>query len=324
MIRKVSHLFTEFEILTFANFNILILFGKIFSVLFVPYGISKITSNFIERLRINLNVKQEYNHLNNNFSKNFEIIKNLTSKKLSGKYLTKQEKTLLKECQQNQTILEHKQEILEEKFSTLKLFLYYFTYPFKVFLIFSTIIVAMCLIINKTITLYNELNTSFCGIECAYVSTNKARLAFENIFTNIYMNSAIQLICFTYLIIGLIYGISQSNIEILTIKNNRVNNLLYYMIIFTYSLATIEQSFRETPEYSFFSYSKDQCDVLSIDRCGLSMFGVYYLRAYINFEIFKYIDIAYSICFISLLGYFITINPIKAILRKDDNSKEII
>ncbi len=306
--------------------------GKFLSIMFIPYGISKVTSNYIERLRININVKQEYNHLNNNFSRNFEVIKNLTCKKLSGKPLSRKEKDLLKECQENQTILEHKQEILEEKYSPLQLFIYYFTYPLKVFLIFTTIVFAVFLIMNESIILYNDLNTSFCGIECAFVSTNKIRLTAENIFTNAYMNTLIQCICIIYLIVGLIYGLTESNImtnlshifNIDNIKNNRVINLTYYMIFLATSLAIIEQSFKQTPTYSFFSFNKDQCDVKSIEICGLSMYGIYYFRAYSNFELFKYIDIIYSITFISLLASFITINPIKAILKKEDNSKQII
>ena len=99
VIKKYSFLYSDFEVLSFINFSVLIAVGKTFSLCYVSYGGSKITSILIDSLRKTEEIKEEFSNLNNNMNKNSETIRLITSQKLmTGKQLTKQEKNILKSC----------------------------------------------------------------------------------------------------------------------------------------------------------------------------------------------------------------------------------
>ena len=137
IILNLSKLNSTYEILTYANFEVLLLIGKILSLIYLPYGIAKIISNIIESFKDPWAMKKEFDKLDENFKINYETIRQITSEKLmTGKPLSRKEKQILKECKTKSKILEHKQVVLDEKASTIQIILDILAYPVKFIFIF--------------------------------------------------------------------------------------------------------------------------------------------------------------------------------------------
>jgi hypothetical protein len=284
------------------------------------------------------NMKKEYSSLNNNFSKNYETIKIITSQKLmTGRPLTKKEKLVLKSCKEAETILQHKQELLEDKFSNFKMLLFYLVLPLKFLLVFITILFALFFTITKTTLLYNQLEKSVCGKDCGFIPN-------KNIFT-----ISIQTLLFTSskflriicCFLMLIYFISATitsmkklgMINILPgcksytlseVRSNKIISLVFYTMFLIFSIVSILEIFSVIPDLSFFNDSFTDCDIynLGADHCNISVFGIFYLKFYVNLTIFKYFDMFFSASLICLISSLIVYFPVKSILNYWNSSKE--
>lgn len=334
-LRKYSHLFSEMEILGFINFGVLVSLGKLLFLIYIPYGAGKLTSSLIENLKSGETMKNEYNHLNNNFSKNYETIKNITSQKLmTGRPLTKKEKIILKNCKETETILQHKQEVLEDKFSNWQMFIFYSTLPFKFVSVFMSISFVLFFVISKILLLYTQINKSLCGIDCGYVAnTHKLGLSIQTLLElvkNQYMQIAILFLFFSYLTVVGLNGLSNLGIVNLAprgksystseIRTSKILTLAYYSIFFLLIINIILEVFSISPDFSLFFNTG--CDIYNIDSegCLVSNFGIFYLKFYVNFSYFKYYDIFFSSCLIALMSGMIIYYPVKTTLN-DWNSE---
>lgn len=185
--RVYSTFNSDVEFLLYINAFNIYLFFKIFSIFYIPYGLGKLISLQVDNMKNNVQVNFEYKKLNTNLSKNHEVIKQITTQKLmTGKNLTKKEKLILRMCKENNTHLEHKQEILEEKYSKLKIFLAYCFLPFKFVGILSSLILTIIIIFSKISACYSNIFQSNCGFYCGYFSDKIiASIGFEDIYENI-------------------------------------------------------------------------------------------------------------------------------------------
>jgi hypothetical protein len=175
---------SDMEFLLYINtFNIYLIF-KIFSIFYLPYGLGKLISLQIDNMKNNVQINIEYKRLNTNLSKNHELIKQITTQKLmTGKNLTKKEKLILRQCKENNTHLDYKQEILEEKYSKIKVFLEYLFLPFKFMAIIFTIFLTIVIIFSKISAIYSNLFQSNCGFYCGYYSDKIiSSIGFEDIY----------------------------------------------------------------------------------------------------------------------------------------------
>lgn len=341
VMRKYSHLFNENEILAFVNFGVLILFGKILFLIYTPYGMAKMSSSIIDNLSGKIEIKKEFNNLNNNMTKNSETIKAITSQKLmTGRPLSKKEKLLLKTCKETKTLLNHKQIILEEKFSNLQLFLHYLTLPAKFIFIFISILFAFIVTITKIFVLYNEYYKSICGKDCGYIPNKlTVGLSLQNMLNYLinnnenkfnYFVSLTLFLVFIYLTSSIMYGLKFFGLVFMKkkddIRQDKTLTLIYYSIFLILGVVAILEIFNMIPDLSFFYNNHYKCDVFNIDShdCVLSLFGIFTFKFNINFIIFRYIDLLFSFIFICSLIAFITYLPIKSLLHYWNNDEEKI
>lgn len=332
---KASDLYSDYEILTYANFGMLILLGKIAFLIYLPYGAGKTISSLVENVRGGENMKKEYRCLDNNFSKNYETIKHITSLKLmTGRPLSKKEKMILRSCKETETILQHKQEILEDKFSTFHAFLFYFALPFKFVLIFVCLMFGLLFCFSKGLSLYYQLQTNvyekFNILNLNTGITIERLLLLLNLDWQVIIISLIS-IYFTSTIIVSIKNLGIVNIlpnfrsfSTSEIRSDKILSLTIYSIFFILMLVSILEIFSILPDISFYKHPlsiglKDFYDKTPDNT--FSLFGIFYLKFYINFPVFKYFDLFFSCCLIILLAVLVIYLPLKSMLNYWDNKE---
>ena len=178
-------------ILNIANFELLLIIGKVLSLIYLPYGISLIISDSIVSFKAPMKIKKEYKNLNADINKNYDTIKILTAEKLMvGIPLTKKEKAILKEAKSKIDILEHKQEFLDEKVSCVETLKMYLSFPVKFVGLFLIIIALVFFIFSKFVVYYNFLKNSICGMECGYLlPTMKSGISLQDLIIGTTLNS---------------------------------------------------------------------------------------------------------------------------------------
>ena len=324
VIKKYSFLYSDFEVLSFINFSVLIAVGKTFSLCYVSYGGSKITSILIDSLRKTEEIKEEFSNLNNNMNKNSETIRLITSQKLmTGKQLTKQEKNILKSCKENTTIFQHKQDILEDKYSNWQIFLSYFTIPLKFLLIITCLVINFIIIITFSVVLYNKIFHNLCGASyCGYLTLRINNMSFsvENILFDLVKNNHTILqyslvgIIIIFRLTSLIFGLKFRGISLgyqiysfNDLKSNKTVNFLFYSLFFLLSVTILYDFNYLIPDYSYFFNLPNKCNLLRIDLpdCGISLLGLYYLKLSINFTGFIYFDLVINFITIALSSFFL-------------------
>ena len=170
-IRILAYISQTTEILNLANIEIVLILGKILLMVYLPYGLSILIKDLVFSLKAPVKIKREFKNLNADIAKNYETIKKITSEKIMvGKGLSKKEKNDLKEAKSRIDILEHKQEVLDEKvsiFETLKLYL---LFPLKFISTFLLTFLLILLVLSKIITYFNVISNTYCGVECGFLS----------------------------------------------------------------------------------------------------------------------------------------------------------
>jgi len=341
-LKKYTYLTSDLEILNYINFGVLILFAKFLSISYLPYGIGKSISECIESMTTKEDVKKEYSELSNDFSKNYNYIRNITSQKLmTGKKLTKEEKEIMKSCKSNNIILEHKQELIEEKNTKFDIVVSYITLPFKFIFMIILVLLAFSYILSKVVILYTIMTNNLCGGTCGFI-TNRLNnfFSFESIiyyFEHFYQNKLIQngilLVIVSYSIYIMYVGLKEKGIEILFFKIYSVNDIksdkgllfLFSVIFFLLGLAALYDLSFILPDFMKFGDLKRQCDIhnLENDLCGLSLFGLYLLKHNLNFPLVTYGEVGINIIIaILLIGSFFYV-PIKSAMEFYGESNKI-
>jgi hypothetical protein len=331
VLKKYSFMYSDYEILTYINFSILISIGKVFSLCYLTYGGAKIVSYLIDSLKRTQEIKEEFSNLNNNMNINSETIRMITTQKLmTGKLLTKEEKNLLKSCKENTTIFQHKQDILEEKYSKLQIFLSYFTIPFKFLLIISCLVLNFMIILTFSVVLYNKIFHNMCGASyCGYLSLriNSMSFSLENVLFDLMRNNykflQFSLVCAIALfkISSLLFGLKFRGISLgyqfysfKDLKSNPTVNFLFYSLFFLLSISILYDFNYLIPDYAYFFDLPDKCNFLRIEvpDCGLSLIGLYYIKYSINLPSFVYFDLFMTFLTVVLSAFFMVYLPIKS------------
>ena len=331
VLKKYSYFHSDYEVLSFINFSVLILIGKIFSLCYLSYGPSKMISVLIDSLKKTEEIKEEFSNLTNNMNKNSETIRLITSQKvMTGKQLTKQEKNLLKSCKENTTIFQHKQDILEDKYSKMQIFLSYFIIPLKFLLIIICLVINFIILLTFSVVLYNKIFHNLCGASyCGYLTLriNNMSFSLENILFDLVKNNhrflqfSLVGIVIMFRLSSLIFGLKFRGISLgyqfysfNDLKSNNTVNFLFYSLFLLQSLSILYDFNYLIPDYSYFFNLPNKCNFLRIDLhdCGLSLIGLYYLKLSINFTGFIYLDIATTLLTVLFSVFFLFYLPIKA------------
>jgi hypothetical protein len=346
--RKASSFNSDFEILAYANIGVLITVGKLLLVIYLPYGLASIIAKTVETLKIKTVGKREYNRLDTNFTKNYETIKNLTTTKImTGRKLTKKEKQTLKACKDKEAVLQHKQEVLEEKYSNLQKFLSCLMLPLKYMFIFVSIIISLAFIISKGWILYTDLFNSICGSVCGFKAKDyKAKFTIQSIMLyiveldrsnsgNLIYKALIIVILlmlfayFTSCVIFSIYKLRIFNLIPLELEKSQEKSqeshlkLILYSIASILSFAILIEIFEVIPDFSYF-YDKEKCDLFHItsQSCSISSFGLISIKLYVNFVAFKYLDMLFSILLVLLMTVFMIYLPLKSNFFNQEEKEE--
>lgn len=358
--RLYSTLQSDIEILNYLNFIIINILGKLLTLVYLPYGLGKITSLLIDNLKNSHEMKQEFKILNTGFSKNYEIIKQITTQKLmTGKKLSKNEKNILRQCKENQTLLEHKQEILEEKYSKLKACLSYILFPIKFFIIVITIIISLMFLFSKISFLYSSLTLSECGIFCGFFTDKLSiSIGLQDIYSYILSqtpkclsvkNSSFIILaisCFyIYFTISIFFAMKNLGIldiqklfskEIFKLKihwikttdirSDKILSFLFYTIFFILTIIGISEILNLTPSISFYMQNYNKCDIRSIQNieCKFSYFMLFNMKNASNFSLAYIMLLFIEALIIIFSGICIIYMPIKSTLDffKDKNQEK--
>jgi len=349
--RKASSFNSDFEILVYANLGVLITVGKLLMVIYLPYGLASIIAKTVESIKIKTDGKREYTRLDTNFSKNYETIKNLTTTKImTGRKLTKKEKQTLKACKDKEAVLQHKQEVLEEKYSNIHKFFSCLTLPVKCIFIFASVIITLAFIISKGWILYNELFNSICGGECGFKAKDyKAKFTIQSIMlylveldrsnsgSLIYKAVIIGIlftlfVYFTSCVIFSVYKLGIFNFIPIELENSQEKSeeshtkFILYSITSILSFVILFEIFEVIPDFSYF-YDNNKCDLfhITLQSCSISSIGLLSIKLYVNFVAFKYLDFLFSMLLLLMITVFMIYLPLKSnFLNQHEDEDRII
>jgi len=202
-----------------------------------------------------------------------------------------------------------------QRFYTYKNYLKVFLYTL---LIIICIITIYLIIYSKIIILYSKIVYNICGSECGFLSYRFGeKFTFDYIsyyLINFSKNKYLKFDFFFFASI-LIFrmltvskAISVKGVAFLwnifytpnhTLKNYQVF-VLFSVIIYTAMVLLYDFTYL-FPDYLRFNGLKNFCDYTTIDKdyCGVSFFGLLFLKISMNFQVFMYFDILASGIFIS-------------------------
>jgi len=312
ILKKHSFLQSDFIILIFINFGICLFIGKLLAIFYLPYGIGKAMSSCIDSMINSDEIKQEYTDLNNNFTKNNDTIRNITSQKLmTGKTLSKQEKELIKNCKENQAILEHKQEILEDKNSKCQVILNYITLPLKFLYVIILFLFSFSFILSNITVLVTTLSHSICGFECGYL-TQRIDKAFSlqsilyyfsptSFKYGLFIQNGIILVFILFVLHSIFISLKNKGIcigfyslyDVNDIRNSRTLTMVSILIFFLVANSVTNDVIFLFQDYAKFSNLAKTCHLgnFESDLCGISLYGIFMLQINLNFPFFSYVSI---------------------------------
>jgi len=279
VINKYSNLESGIEILTYFNFGMIITIGKLLMFTYIPFGMAKTISYLIDSLRDNDHIIRFFFPASTASSTGF-----------------------------------------------LKVYFYMANFFFLVLSTVST----LTLIYTKMILFYNKLKTNICGTDCGLLSFRYDNMvSFEYILFEIMKNSdfeimwilhfTIFLIVVVFRIITILVSLHTKGIAIFTFNlinysnviKDRMLTFIYIFLIFYLNLILFYDMTYIAPDYVRFYDLSNKCDFLQIDSpdCGLSFYGLFYIKLSMNFIGFIYIDLFATIVFIvtSVIWFYILV-----------------
>lgn len=358
--RAYSAFNSDFEILLNLNFLLFFIFAKFSLLIYLPYGFGKLIASLIENLQHSQELKKEYNSLNCGFNKNFEVIKQITTQKLmTGKSLSRKEKSILRQCKENQTLLEHKQEVLEEKYSKIKAIIFYVSFPLKFFAVILTVLICFIILISKLMSAYAHMTNSQCGIYCAYFTDKiPSYIGLQDIIIyllihtqNIFGMQTAKLIIislgllYAYFLVNLI--ISFKNLGLLDfsnllkfenikkfripfiktteIRSDRILTIVLYFMFFSAAIASLAEILNLIPSISFYFQNYQSCSVSNIDndQCKYSAFMLFNLKNSVNFSFGMIVILCFDYLATILTAFFAVVLPLKALRNFFNNDEKM-
>jgi len=344
ILKKHSYIYSDFEILSYINFGICLILGKVFALSYLSYGMGKAISGCVDSMINSDEIKREYSNLNNNFIKNNDTIRNITSQKLmTGKNLSKKERGLIKTCKENQTILEHKQFILEEKHSKCQVIMSYITLPFKFLFIIILVLLTFSFILSTLTVLIVTFNHNFCGFDCGYL-TQKIDKAFSmqsllsylsDLKHGVWIQNAIVGLMILFVLYSIYIALKNNGIYIFfysvydqtELKNNKKLTMVAMVIFFIIGLSVTNDIIFLFQDFVKYGNLNKNCILTNFDSdlCGLSLTGMYMLKFNLNFPIFSFLNIVFNLFIITCSIFFVIFLPVVSAFRffsNKGNNKE--
>lgn len=264
-------------------FGLTLTIGKIYMNIYLPQGILAIVSQTLNKIKKTEKLTIEYRGVNGDIAKNYEIIKKITSERLMvGIPLTKKEALSLKKAREQIDVLDHKQEILEEKTSLVEKLKSFLAFPIHVITIILVIIISLILLYSKSMTIFNQLFNNLCGYQCGFITNVKTNNIIQDTFSINVMNfnyflletkrfyfsfsihTLIIIIAISLFYIscilegikkqGLITFIPIKNFSELDIQYNHLINALMYLVCFMTLLTLPFELFTIFPDFMTFGY----------------------------------------------------------------------
>lgn len=286
VLRKYSILSGNYEVLTYFNFGILMTLGKILMFTYLPFGMAKFINNLLESLTIK-NEKREneclYNSIENaQLTRKIDICECLTIQIKNG---------------------------LKIMFALL---------------CFLTLIT---LVFTKIVIVWSKLSSNnICGVDCGLLSFRfDHNITFQNLlfyFQNYsHVHTFIFLSMMAFRIYSMIISVKTKGIalflknfyDLKAISKDPILTLLYISIFFILNIILFYDLTYVAPDYVRFFTLPKKCDFLQIDSpdCGITLYGLFYIRFSLNFIGFIYIDIFGSFVFIFSSTIWVFLLPIK-------------
>lgn len=359
-LRVYSALSSDVEILNYLNLLVIFIIAKFGILIYLPYGLGKVTALLIDNLKNSQELRQEFNNLNSGLSKNVGLIKQITTQKLmTGKNLSKKEKNILRQCKETQTLLEHKQEVLEEKYSRFKICFFYILFPVKFFMIIISILISLLFLFSKVTVLYSEFTYSKCGKYCGFFTDKiQSSIALQDIYGYILSNAVnifymknpnfiiLSICCFyIYFLISIVFSLKTLGIfhvaklftscDIFRFKLNWVNtsdirsdkilSVVFYTLFFIIALIGISEILNLTPSIAFYMENYNKCTINNTQNnaCNFSYFMLFSMKNVANFSSGYIANLLIEIIIIILSAIYIVYFPIKSTLNfvRDDMRK---
>ena len=351
-IRNISQINSTIEVINLYNFQVLLFIGKIFGMIYTPYGLATLVSKLIDSFKQPMKVKYEYKSLNANMAQNYQLIKRLTQEKIMvGIPLTKKEKEALKEAKANIEILDHKQEFLDEKTSLYETLKLYLLTPIKFILTFLLFLSIVVLLISKTVVIVNLLTNYICSGECGFITSNlKTGYSLQDLFYNansdeigttisskiVYLITGppryfivLAIIIFSLLILAAIEGVKFigfyivtpfeiCNYNIIEIKKCNMLSFMFYTTVFLCSLSVFYDILNLFPDVINFGINYSKCNLLISGIsgfCDINQTGKLLLKSRINFPFTTQIFIFIDIVSVVIISILCIYYPVKSIFN---------
>ncbi len=358
VIRIHSSFDSDIEILLYLNFIIIFVVAKFLLIIYLPFGLGKTISLIIDNLKNHQEINNEYNNLNSGFNKNYEVIKQITTQKLmTGKNLTKREKNLIRQCKENHTLLEHKQEVLEEKYSKFKVFLFYISFPLKFFGVILTFLMSFIFLISKIGNIVANFYKSECGIYCGYFTDKSiSNITIQDIYSYILSNYKTvfsiknnyfivfsMVISYAFIVSNLMISLNSLGlfnlnkifgmetlklkfnfIKVSELRSDKIMSLLFYSIFFMLSLITLSEIVNLNPAISFYMENFNMCDYKLIEKseCKFSSYMLFIMKNSVNFSFAMLLNLIFDVVIVFLSSFFIILLPLKSLMNFVKNEED--
>ena len=182
-----------------------------------------------------------------------------------------------------------------------------------------SIISTITLICTKIVLFHSKLTTNICGVDCGYLSFRFDKtVSFEYVLFEIIKNNNSQfiwilhfgifLIVFLFRISSLFFSLYAKGIAIFTfnlisyseiIKDN-LKTFIFLFFAFWGNIILIYDLTYVAPDYVRFYDLSSRCDFLQIDspECGVSFYGLFYIKLSLNFIGAIYVDLFATCVFV--------------------------
>lgn len=311
---KIDHRLYQF---IYFNFGLLMAIGKFIGFTYLPFGMSKFVSELIF-ISLNENAKTTKNHNNEKSSQENLTLNNAEAIELYSSDEANQ--NLLISFPTNPIEQTNIKANNENEFRSFALFLFGI----------ASFALILFIIYTKMSIIYIKLFYNICGVDCGLLAYRYDEIiSLETILAKVseYSNDYLKwnYFAFAYLLffrmLTLIHSMSIKGISFLWIIYTEPNsamtsyqlthlltNILFASFVLIYDFTYL------LPDYMRFNGLDPICDYSLIQKsyCGVSFFGLVFIKISMNYHLFMYWDIIASLIFITnsiLWAYRLIIIP---------------
>ena len=196
----------------------------------------------------------------------------------------------------------------------------------------------MTIIFTKIVIVWSKLSSNnICGVDCGLLSFRfDQNITFQNLLFYFQNYALIHYLIFLMMMAFRIYsmlisirtkGISlflKNFYDIKEISKDKLLTLLFWSIFFVLNIILFYDMTYVAPDYVRFFTLPKKCDFLQIDSpdCGITLYGLFYIRFSLNFIGFIYVDIFGSFVFIFSSTIWLFLLPIKTAFNLLNDQKK--